>query len=255
MNQPREENGAFGLPQLIDAAKLFIITVLIAASLQEIGKGLFGYLHVHRSPGGASNLVLFSQQLRSFRLWQILIVLYFTLTVIRHAGAIFAATPIFHGRQPDQADRRGHAFRFFIGLTDMILTLGLFVLHYIVALSLGHHWNEGQTAGNIEPLLLIALTLFMDAVLCVSWVLVLYFVKHTTLLMREDEQTELRSLNLGWGLFSLSECLLFVLLVLLMEASMFAPVALGLGIAILAAILDFVVNGQRWRAVIQGRFR
>lgn len=244
-----------GVPQLIEAAKLFVITVIIAAALQKIGEGLYAFFHFHGKAGGASNWEIFQRGLLNYRLWQILIVVYFIATMIRHAGAIFAATPLFRKWEKEDAiDENISVFwKYSIGIFDLGLTLLLFLGHYIIALSLSDQWAMPLNLGNIEPAFLIIIVLVLDFILCGMWVVTLTYLKSEKLGIPKDKQSNMLRLNKGWAVFSAIEALLFLIILIGMEASDFLSVNLTLSVTILVAALDFHFNGKHWRTLIEGR--
>ena len=250
-------NSMMQMPRIVEGAKLFIITVIIAAVMQKLGEGLYGFLHIHTEAGGKSKFAIFSRDLVNFQSWQLLLVIYFMITLVRHAGAIFAATPLFTTSSAGSTSKLAHKsllVRYSIGAVDTAVTMLLFIGHFVVALSLASHWSSGKTLANIESPLFIAFVLMIDLLLCVFWICALVVVKNETLEMKEIEVRGIRELNVRWAVFSFIELILVLLSVALMGASQLFLVSWLYIALITIAIMDFISNGKHWMSIIETRF-
>lgn len=237
------------ITHLADSTKIFIVTVIFAAILQKLGEGIYDYFTKQSiANGDSTKSSLFWSNMGDFQLWQIVILIYFFITLIRHTAGALVTSPLSKEKNIRTQNPR---YLYYSFIADQTLTLVLFVLHYMVAISISKNFADlqGNTTNVVIPTI-IAVALFFDLILCVFWISATKLISPDKINLTNEEAQNIKELNKKWAWVSVIELLLMIITISFMDLGSTNLAALSIVISILIGVYDITFNAKEWSKII-----
>ena len=237
----------WGVGRTFEAAKFFVISVLIAAAIQEIAKGMFKYFSSVTQTGGGTEISAFVNGFPTAPFWQYAFSFYVIATMVRHAGAIFIATPLVNPNVEQKAPP------LILNLADLALTLGLFIAHFIAALAISAAWTTPY-AVNLQVFISMGIVLCIDIVLCIIWFISTHRFVYRFFNLSDGHAKVMNELNWNWIFVSIFELCLVAICIFTSAANPQWILSLTTCLLVGMSIIDIFMNKHLWKSMIDGRF-